>query len=142
MKVSLIAVSMFAAAVLLFGCNAGDRQEQAQMFVNAHVEKIKPIMIKANLADWDAAASGKSEDYDRAGELRLKIRQIYSNSKDYAFVKDLRDSGQITDAVLARQIDRLYYSYLKNQIEPGLLKEIVDLGTEIENLFDRGEVLL
>ena len=135
MKVSAIIVTIFAAAVLLFGCNAGDKQEQAQMFVNSHVEKIKPIMIKANLADWDAAASGKSEDYDRAGELRLKIRRIYSDSKDYAFVKDLKDSGQIPDVVLARQIDRLYYAYLKNQIEPELLKEIVDLSTEIEKNF-------
>ena len=135
MKVSLITVTMFAAAILLFGCNADDRQEQEQKFVNAHVEKIKPIIIKANLADWDAAVSGKSEDYNRAGELRLKIRRIYSDSKDYAFVKDLKDSGQITDAVLARQINRLYYAYLKNQIEPELLKEIVDLGTEIEKNF-------
>jgi len=135
MKVSLITVTMFAAAILLFGCNAGDRQEQGQKFVDAHVEKIKPIMIKANLADWDAAVSGKSEDYDRAGELRLKIRRIYSDSRDYALVKDLKDSGQITDAVLARQIDRLYYAYLKNQIEPELLKEIVDLSTEIEKNF-------
>ena len=135
MKVSLITVVMFAAAILLFGCNAGDRQEQGQKFVDAHVEKIKPIIIKANLADWDAAISGKSEDYDRAGELRLKIRRIYSDSRDYAFVKDLKDSGQITDAVLTRQIDRLYYAYLKNQIEPELLKEIVDLSTKIEKNF-------
>ncbi|MHC4068176.1 MAG: M2 family metallopeptidase [Planctomycetota bacterium] len=135
MKVLLITVTMFAAAILLFGCSAGDRQEQGQKFVNAHVKKIKPIMIKANLADWDAAVSGKSEDYDRAGELRLKIRRIYSDSEDYAFVKDLKDSGQITDAVLARQIDRLYYAYLKNQIEPELLKEIVDLSTKIEKNF-------
>ena len=135
MKVLSIAIVMFAAAILLFGCNAGDRQEQGQKFVNAHVKKIKPIIIKANLADWDAAVSGKSEDYDKAGELRLKIRRIYSDSRDYAFVKDLKDSGQITDAVLARQIDRLYYAYLKNQIEPELLKEIVDLSTEIEKNF-------
>ncbi|MCJ7693345.1 MAG: M2 family metallopeptidase [Sedimentisphaerales bacterium] len=135
MKVLSIAIVMFAAAVLLFGCNAGDRQEQGQKFVDAHVKKIKPIVIKANLADWDAAVSGKSEDYDKAGELRLKIRRIYSDSRDYAFVKDLKDSGQITDAVLARQIDRLYYAYLKNQIEPELLKEIVDLSTEIEKNF-------
>jgi peptidyl-dipeptidase A len=37
--------------------------------------------------------------------------------------------------VLARQLDVLYNAYLENQIEPELLKKIVDLGTQIEKSF-------
>jgi peptidyl-dipeptidase A len=47
----------------------------------------------------------------------------------------MKESGQVKDAKLARQLNVLHNAYLKNQIEPQLLKEIVDLGTEIEKNF-------
>jgi peptidyl-dipeptidase A len=47
----------------------------------------------------------------------------------------MKEFGQVKNAILARQLDVLYNSHLENQIEPELLKEIVDLGTEIEKNF-------
>ena len=40
-----------------------------------------------------------------------------------------------TDPLLARQLTVLYNSYLSNQIEPELLRQIVELGTQIEKNF-------
>jgi peptidyl-dipeptidase A len=104
-------------------------------FIAAHVEKIKTMEKEANLASWDAAISGKSEDYDKVSELTLNIRRVYSNPEEFAFLKDMKESGQVKNAILARQLDVLYNSYLETQIEPKLLKKIVDLGTEIEKNF-------
>ncbi|NIW72604.1 peptidase M3 [candidate division KSB1 bacterium] len=104
------------------------------MFVNAHVQKIKPMAKETNIAWWDAAVSGKSEDYDKVSKLTLEIRQVYSNPKDFAFLKGMKESGQV-QGTLTRQLEVLYRAYLSNQIEPKLLKEIVDLGTEIEKNF-------
>ena len=39
------------------------------------------------------------------------------------------------DPLLARQLTVLYNGYLANQIEPDLLEQIVELGTEIEQNF-------
>ena len=104
-------------------------------FIAAHVEKIKPMSKEASLASWAAAISGKPEDYDKVSELTLKVRQVYSNPQEFAFLKDAKESGQVTDAVLARQLDVLYNNYLESQIAPELLKKIVDLGTKIEKNF-------
>jgi len=113
-----------------------------QQFISSHVEKVKPMHKEANLAYWDAATSGKAEDYEKVSELTLKIRQVYSDPEDFAFLKDVKESGRPKDPVLARQLDMLYNAYLGNQIEPDLLKEIVDLGTEIEKNFStfRGKI--
>jgi len=64
--------------------------------------------------------------------LTLEILKIYSNPGGFAFLKDMKESGQIQNPLLARQLDILYNGFLKNQIEPELLKEMVDLGTKIE----------
>lgn len=114
---------------------ASMEEKQAVEFITAHVQAIKPLAIKKNLASWVAANSGKPEDYDKLSALQLKIRQVYSNPEDFVLVKSLKESGKVKDAIQARQIDRLYNAYLKNQIEQELLKKIVDLSTEIEKKF-------
>ena len=135
MKILSNLIMMFAIIVMAFGCAPMTKEQQMQKFVTNHVQKIKPMDKETNLAWWDAAISGKAEDYDKVSKLTLEIRQVYSNPKDFAFFKDMKESGQIRDKVLARQLEVLYNAYLSNQIEPGLLKQIVDLGTEIEKNF-------
>jgi peptidyl-dipeptidase A len=137
MKILSNLITMLAISIIVFGCapKGEDKDKELEDFITAHVEKIKPMDKEANLAWWNAALSGKSEDYDKVSELTLKIRQVYSNPKEFAFLKDLKKSGQVNDAVLARQLVVLHNAYLENQIEPKLLKEIVDLGTAIEKKF-------
>lgn len=119
-----------------------EKEKQLESFIKAHVEKIAPMEKAANLAYWDAANSGKPEDYNKVGKLMLEIRQVYSNPQEFAFLKETKESEQVKDPVLARQLELLYNGYLENQIEPELLKSIVDLGTEIERKFStfRGSI--
>ncbi|MDT8302384.1 MAG: M2 family metallopeptidase [Sedimentisphaerales bacterium] len=135
MKTLSTIVIMLTISVVLFGCAPNAKEAELNEFITAHVEKIKPMSKEASLASWNAAISGKPEDYDKVSELTLKIRQVYSNPQEFAFLKDTKESGQVTDPVLARQLDVLYNNYLESQIEPGLLKKIVDLGTKIEKNF-------
>jgi len=139
MRTLLTALMMLTMSVVPFGCGPDakekEKEKQLQKFVTAHVEKIKPMEKETNLASWDAAVTGKSEDYDKLSKLTLRLRQVYTNSQEYAFLKDMKESGEVKDAKLARQLDVLHNAYLKNQIEPELLKRIVDLGTEIEKNF-------
>jgi peptidyl-dipeptidase A len=106
-----------------------------EKFIATHVEKIRPVNKELNLAYWDAATTGKAESYDRLGKLEFRIRRIYSNPEEFALLKSMKQSGQIRDVLLSRQLDVLYNAYLKNQIDPELLKRIVDLSTEAEEKF-------
>ncbi len=117
------------------GCAPNAKERELKQFISAHVEKIKPLAKQRNLASWDASVSGKAEDYEKASALTLRIRQVYSNPRDFAFLKGLKESGGVQDPLLARQLDMMYSAYLANQIEPELLKKIVDLGSQIEKNF-------
>jgi peptidyl-dipeptidase A len=126
---------------LVLGTPASDgftmnvKEKAFKQFLEAHVDRIKPVEKQANLAWWEAAISGDAKAYDRSSQLTLELRQIHSNPKDFALLKELRDSGQVKDKLLARQLTVLYNAYLANQIDPALLKQIVELGTEIEKKF-------
>jgi peptidyl-dipeptidase A len=117
---------------VVVGCGEKkSKQQQLEQFIEAHLSKIKPLIKEMNLAYWQAANSGKEDDYNKAGELQLKLRQIYSNKEEFSFLKNVRESGQVTDSLLVRQMDKLYNAYLENQIDPELMKRIVELGTKV-----------
>jgi peptidyl-dipeptidase A len=129
----LIGLCLAGAAPRAHAANA--KETELREFITAHVEKIKPLEKQANLAWWDAAVTGDPKAYDRSSEMQLQIRRIYSDPKEFAFLKEMKQGGQVKDALLARQVTVLYNAYLANQIEPELLKQIVELGTQIEKNF-------
>jgi peptidyl-dipeptidase A len=136
MKRIPIITILLVMLLVLSGCGTITKEQQLAKFINSHVSKIEPLTTQANYAYWDASTTGKAEDYDRYKKLQLEIRQIYSNRREFAFLKSLKESGHIRDARLARQLDRLYYSYLPNQIDPALMKRIVDLDAQVTEKYN------
>ena len=126
---------VLAVCMGVCGCAHNAKEKQLQEFIDSHVETIKPLEKETALAWWDAAVTGDPKAYEKSSELTLKIRKIYSDSEDFTYLKGLRGSEQIDDSLLARQVTVLYHAYLANQIEPDLLKEIVELSTRIEQNF-------
>jgi peptidyl-dipeptidase A len=142
MKAISFTVFLSAVALFLFGCVHNAEERQLQEFVTAHTAKVEPLSDEANLAYWDASTTGESEYYDKLSRLQIRIRRIHSDPQEYAFLKDAKECGKVKDAGLARQLDKLYYGYLQNQIEPGLLERIVDADTKVQEKYNnfRGTV--
>ena len=111
------------------------KEPQLKAFVSKHTAQIQPLHREAALAYWQAAVTGESEHYDRFSALELKIRRIYSDPDEFALLKAARDAGSLADDLLTRQVDVLYHQYLGNQVSPELLKQTVELSTEIERTF-------
>src|SRR5512137_702730 len=101
-------VYMMIGLVLAGGAARGyaenAKETQLQEFITAHVAKVQPLDKQANLAWWDAYTTGDPKAYDRNSALTLQIRRIYSDPKEFAFLKELKQSGQIKDPLLARQL--------------------------------------
>ena len=135
MKKGIVLLFIIGFMFCLLGCGSNEKEAALEQFIHTHVERIKPIEKNLSLAYWNAAISGNQEDYRKYGELELKIRQIYSNTKDYTILKQYKTSGQIGNGLLSRQLDVLINTYLANQTDVGLLKQIVDLSTKVEQAF-------
>ena len=136
MKRNLFLTVSFASLFLIFGCENIAKEKQLEQFIDAHVAKIEPLSKQANLAYWDATTTGRPEDYERVNKFSLEIRQIYNNPEEFAFLKEIKESGQISNSRLVRQLDKLYYSYLRSQIEPELLEKIVEADNKIQKKYN------
>ncbi|MBW8017570.1 MAG: peptidase M3 [Planctomycetes bacterium] len=106
-----------------------------EKFIKKHISRLKPVEKESAIAYWAAATTGKSEDYARAGELDLEIRKMHSDPDEFAYLKAIRKIAGFEDPLVARQIDRLYYRFLGNQIDESLIKETVELSSKIEEKF-------
>ncbi len=142
MKNLMQAIFIAAAGLTFFGCGSNSQEKKLTEFIQLHLQKVVPLSREANLAYWSAATTGEADDYNRYSDLELQLRQIYSNAEEFALLKQIKESNKIKSPKLVRQLEVLYNSYLENQIEPELLKRIVDLGTEVEKKFStfRGEI--
>ena len=129
------AASIFGMIILLAGC-ATKEEKLFKSFVKAHVEKVKPLLKERNFSYWKATASGKKEEYGRYAQLDLEVRTIYSDRQDFSQLKQWKESGQVKDSLLARQLTLLYNTYLGNQIDSTLMREIVEISTAVEEKFN------
>jgi peptidyl-dipeptidase A len=122
--------------ILCTGCAAQRSREQAEQFVQARVAQLEPLAARTNLVYWEAATTGKPEEFEEHRQLQLQMRRLYSDPNDFARVKAFRQSARRYDLRLARQLDRLYYTYLQNQIEPALLAQLVELDSKVQETYN------
>jgi len=130
----VILVSLFL--MMFFGCGGNQMEKQFKQFLTAHVEKVQPLAKEMNLAYWNASITGNSEDFKKYANLELELRTIYSDTSEFAQLKHFKESNQINQAQLKRQLELLYNFFLSNQIDPQLLKQIVEKSSAVTEKFN------
>jgi len=120
---------------LIAGCGEKKMEQKFTVFLEQHVAKVQPLMKEMNSTYWNASISGDEAIFNQYADLEFKLKTIYSDTNDFAFLKNLKKSGQINKPLLNRQLEILYRSYLGNQLAPDLLKQIVGKAALVEKKF-------
>jgi len=115
--------------------SAEDDEQRARRFIQRHESTIAPLEIEVNRHWWTANVSGKDDDYRRKLEAETKLNMALADPEAFAELKAIR-AGQIADPIVRRQIDVLYLQYLGKQVDPELLKRIVEKANLIEQAFN------
>lgn len=136
---AVLVLTVFAACIV--GC-ANEEEVQMQNFIDRHVAVIDPLSAQANLTLYSSETTGRKEDFDRLEELRLKINDIYANSEDFEFLKRMKESRDVRDHRLKRQLDKLYLAYQSSQMDQELLEDIIAQSTAITEKYNnyRGSI--
>ncbi len=132
-----IAGAAVLSVMLLAGCNtkqAKMKQELAD-FIRKHDSVLVPLSKETNLAYWNAAISGKPEDWKKAETLQLDMVKLFANKESLAKLEEIKVSGLISDTLMARQLDVLYRQFLMAKADTAKLNEAVRMGTEIEQKY-------
>jgi len=111
-------------------------------FLDDHTLKLKPLSREVNLAYWRATISGKEQDFSRYAELHVRLQRLHSDPNSFEKLTRWKADPDLTNPPVKRQVELLYYDFLRNQIDPSLIEKITNLASTIENQFNvfRGEL--
>ncbi|MBD3411146.1 MAG: peptidase M3 [Ignavibacteriales bacterium] len=134
---STAALALVVGVVAIIGCQPSKEEMESKLtnFIADYEAKVKPLEKEANVAYFEATISGKEEDYQRAGDLQVKLSKIYADKEAFAALKEIKESEAVEDELLKRQLEVLYNAYAGSQIEEEKLEKIIQAQTDLENRF-------
>jgi peptidyl-dipeptidase A len=94
-------------------------------------EKSKELHLKY----FEATISGDPDDYQKVSELEYELSRYYSDKEKYEFLLKVKESGEITEHVLSRELTLLINSFASHQFDEKLMKQIIDISTDLERKF-------
>ncbi|MCS7306094.1 MAG: M2 family metallopeptidase [Thermoguttaceae bacterium] len=106
--------------------------QEARKFLDRYEAQLAELEKKANLASWQAANSGKKEDFQAAAEAALAVRRLHSDSAAWAEVRRLLAQRTALPPELARSLELVELAYRANQLPEETLRRLVEASTEIE----------
>ena len=133
---------LFGFAALTPATDSQITEQDFRSFLKDYETKVIPLSRESSLSSYNASISGNAADYEKSAQIQITLGKIYSDTAAFARIKAFRESGQITDPLLRRQLDILYLSYLGSQIDTKTLEELVNRGTAIEQKFNTFRVKL
>ncbi len=134
MRITILS-SIFLSAAWIAGCQRSQNDRQAQAFIDRHIQQVEPISAQINQTYWDATTTGKPEAFKKFEQLQVELRKVYQNPEDFQRIRNFRTAG-LKNPALGRQIDKLYFAYLSNQIPPDLMLQIVEIDTRVQEAYN------
>ncbi len=110
-------------------------ENELKEFIKNYEEKVVPLSKETNLAYFEATVSGNETKYTKASELQIELNKIYSDKKAFEKLKSFRNSDEIKDPLLKRQLAIIYNMFAGEQFDEKLQEKIIRLSTKIEKEF-------
>ncbi|TRZ76527.1 MAG: peptidase M3 [Bacteroidetes bacterium] len=133
-KTLLVAI---LSVILMAGCQS--KKENMKKELVDFIRKFDSVYIplyKANtLASWDAAISGKPEDFKKSEELQMKLVKLFADKASLKKLDSIKVSGMITDSLLLRQLDVLYRAFMMAKADTSKLNATVRMQSGIEQKY-------
>lgn len=130
-------LSIALLMMMLAGCTSKQETMKNELtdLIRKHDSVYIPLYEQTTLAAWDAAISGKAEDFQRAEAFNLKLMALFTDKEKLKKLEEIKVSGLITDSLLSRQLDVLYRAFLMAKADTGKLNAMIRMGTMIEQKY-------
>ncbi len=109
---------------------------QIQDYIRRHEEQIRPLHMDYCRKLWDLSLTGDEAREKQVAESKERYLQVYNDRNEFRQLQQWKSSVGELDPLEARQFKLIYDSFVPNQIEPDVLRDIVQRETQIENLFN------
>lgn len=131
---------MLSSLSLMYQCSLNKNKEatmntEADSLIKTFEAKVKPLFKEMSLAYWNASITGNEADYQKSLDAEMAVNKILADTAFFAKIKKVRDSKQVTDSLMIRQMDKIYSSMVTKQVDSTLTKQIAELQNQIEKKF-------
>lgn len=99
------------------------------------MDELSKIYTDYATAYWNAAISGKDEDFAIAADYEMKYNQLLSNKEYFKKLQYYHDSVKMNDEIVLRTSKLLYNTFLGYQVDTAKLNAMTKLSTEIGKKF-------
>jgi peptidyl-dipeptidase A len=151
---ALIRVAALALLYALAACTAdpakpgaaagrdGDATAEARRFLSGYEAEVARLDRVANLASWQAANSGREEDYAASAEAALAYRKYHSDAAAWRRLRAWLQTADGLNEMERRTLALVEMEHHRNQLSPERLERMVTLSKEIERTLAtfRGEL--
>ncbi len=134
----LLLVMMMPVLMIFNGCKKKSKDMEAELksFVTQLESKYIPLYKETNLAYWNSQVTGDTKDFKKYESNQIKMNEIFSNKEDFKKLKEIKESGQVKDELLKRQLDLLYNGFLRNQVDTAKLNAITRMEVKISQAYN------
>jgi peptidyl-dipeptidase A len=131
LMVILLVTALFA------GCNSGTNKMEKDLkgLIDSLELRAKPVETGTALAYFNAAVTGKDEEYKKSGDLNIQLSKIYADRAAFARLKAFKETGNIRDSILSRELKVVYNTLLANQADEKKMEEMIKAQTRLEQKF-------
>ncbi len=113
----------------------GRLDAEVQSFIDAHVERLEPLLRESNLAAWDAATGGGDEAQERSARARAAVKRLYADAESARKVRGWLRGGEVRDPLLRRQLVLMDHELTANQLDEKTIDDLVGRAAELEQTF-------
>ncbi|OFY73785.1 MAG: hypothetical protein A2V46_11290, partial [Bacteroidetes bacterium RBG_19FT_COMBO_42_7] len=130
-------ISTILFTIMFWSCSSKQELMEKRMkkFISYYEAKAIALSKEANLTSWNANITGTDADWAISEKASYKLAKLYTDPKAFSELKKIKESGEVKDPVLARQLDLLYDAYLAGQVDTSLIAERLRMETGINKKY-------
>ena len=117
-------------------------QKKAEDFLNKYLADYEKSYIAQGSTYWQAANSGKKEDFDAYAAADLELKKLHSDSQLYAKIEELLKGKDNLKPLTARSFELAELAFKENQLPKATLEKMSRMAADIEQAFNtfRGQL--
>ncbi|MCX6333710.1 MAG: M2 family metallopeptidase [Bacteroidia bacterium] len=135
-KITIITVCV-AASVFILSCTSKQEKMEKKLsaFLTSYDAKTIPLYKEAALTSWNANITGTDADLALSEKAAFEAEKIYADKEAFALLKEIKESGEVRDPILARQLELIYNMYLGGQVDTSLIAARLRMETGINKKY-------
>jgi peptidyl-dipeptidase A len=110
-------------------------QKKAEEFLKNYLADYEKAYIAQSSTYWQAANSGKKEDFDAYAAADLELNKLHSDSQRYAQIEELLKGKNNLEPLAARSLEVAELAFKENQLPKETLEKMSQMAADIEQAF-------